>query len=63
MLTGIHCLAGGDNHSRISCQQRYLASKAFKADCNSLDQKYTFSGVGAHHQNGVAERNVKTVAQ
>jgi hypothetical protein len=40
-----------------------FASKAFKVDCDSLDQKYTFSGVGAHHQNGVAERNIKTVAQ
>ena len=25
------------------------------------DQGITFSGVGAHHQNGVAERNIKTV--
>jgi hypothetical protein len=32
-------------------------------DCDSLDQKYTFSGVGAHHQNGVAECNIKTVVQ
>jgi hypothetical protein len=40
-----------------------FTSKVFKADCDSLDQKYTFSGVGAHHQNGVAERNIKTVAQ
>jgi hypothetical protein len=40
-----------------------FASKAFKADCDSLDQKYTFSGVGAHHQKGVAKRNIKTVAQ
>jgi hypothetical protein len=29
-----------------------FASKAFKADCDSLDQKYTFSGVSAHHQLG-----------
>jgi hypothetical protein len=36
-----------------------FASKALKADCDSLDQKYTFSGVGAHHQSGVAERNIK----
>ncbi len=27
------------------------------------NQKYSFSGVGAKHQNGVAERNIKTVAQ
>ncbi len=36
---------------------------AFKEDCASLDQRYSFSGVGAHHQNGIAKRNIKTVAQ
>jgi len=40
-----------------------FASKAFKDDCDLLHQAYSFSGVGAHHQNGIAERNIKTVAQ
>jgi hypothetical protein len=40
-----------------------FASAAFKEDCNSKKQKLTFSGVGAHHQNGVAERNIKTISQ
>ena len=40
-----------------------FASKDFKSDCDRLKQKYSFSGVGAHHQNGVAERNIKTVVQ
>jgi hypothetical protein len=40
-----------------------FASSAFKEDCNSKGQKLTFSGVGAHHQNGVAERNIKTISQ
>jgi transposase InsO family protein len=40
-----------------------FASKAFKDDCDCLHQSYTFSGVGVHHQNGVTERNIKTVAQ
>ncbi len=40
----------------ITIQEYYAdngicASKAFKADCDSLDQKYTFSSVSAHHQN------------
>ena len=39
-----------------------FASAAFKQDCDQQGQKYTFSGVGAHHQNGVAERNIQTVA-
>jgi hypothetical protein len=40
-----------------------FASKEFKDDCASMGQIYSFSGVGAHHQNGVAERNIKTLAQ
>ncbi len=40
-----------------------FASAAFRADCDSKSQKLSFSGVGAHHQNGVAERNIKTVSQ
>ena len=39
-----------------------FTSAAFKDDCEQQDQAYTFSGVGAQHQNGVAERNIKTVA-
>ena len=27
------------------------------------DQEFKFSGVGAHHQNGVAERNIRTVTE
>jgi hypothetical protein len=40
-----------------------FASNAFKEDCASLEQRYSFSGVGAHRQNGIAEQNIKTVAQ
>jgi hypothetical protein len=40
-----------------------FASEAYKADCESQSQKCSFSGVGAHHQNGVAERNIRTIAQ
>ena len=40
-----------------------FASTDFKSDCNWLNQKYIFSGVGAHHQNGIAERNIKTVVK
>jgi len=40
-----------------------FASKAFTESCKLSHQKITFSGVGAHHQNGVAERNIKTIAQ
>ena len=40
-----------------------FASDAFKTECTHKGQKLTFSGVGAHHQNGVAERNIKTISQ
>ncbi len=40
-----------------------FASKEFKGECDILKQEYSLSGVGKHHQNGVAERNIKTVSQ
>lgn len=36
-------------------------SKEFRAHCKYLKQKLTFSGVGAHHQNGIAEIGIHTV--
>ncbi len=35
----------------------------FKAHCDRHQTKYSYSGVGAKHMNGVAKRNIKTVAQ
>jgi len=40
-----------------------FASKDFKQHCDNNKIVYSFSGVGAKHQNGIAERNIKTVAQ
>ncbi len=40
-----------------------FASAEFKQHCALQHQTYSFSGVGAKHQNGVAERNIKTVAE
>ncbi len=39
-----------------------FVSKTFKEECDLKGQGYLFMGVGAHHQNEVAERNVMTVA-
>ena len=36
-------------------------SKVFRESLVSDNQYITFSGVGAHHQNGVAERAIKTI--
>jgi hypothetical protein len=41
----------------------FFATTAFETHCKSQQQEFSFSGVGAHHQNGVAKRNIKTVAQ
>ena len=43
----------GDNH--------IFNSKAYKQDCADLNQTIDFCGVGAHHQNGVAERAIQAV--
>lgn len=40
-----------------------FASDAFKLDCIFHSQKLSFSGASAHHQNGVAEWNIKTISQ
>jgi hypothetical protein len=40
-----------------------FASPNFKHHCSLQHQKYNVGAVGAKHQNGIAERNIKTVAQ
>jgi hypothetical protein len=39
-----------------------FATKAFRAHCDYKGQELEFSGVGAHHQNGVAELVIQTVS-
>ena len=40
-----------------------FASDEFKEEISKNNQTITFSGVGAHHQNGVAERAIGTVTR
>jgi hypothetical protein len=40
-----------------------FSSTEFKEHYTRQHQKYSFSGVGAKHQNGIAKRNIKMVAQ
>jgi hypothetical protein len=40
-----------------------LASAEFKENCTRQEQSYSFSGVGAKHQNGIAGHSIKTAAQ
>jgi hypothetical protein len=38
-------------------------SEAFRTELANLEQELDFSGVGAHHQNGVAERAIQTITK
>ena len=63
-----HCLellTKNEGFSLKSYHSEYgmFASDAYKSDCDAQNKKYTFSGVGAHRQNGgAAEPNIKTSA-
>ena len=35
----------------------------FRKELQDNDQHITFCGVGAHHQNGVAERHIRTMVE
>jgi len=39
------------------------ATHQFKSSCELLNQRLVFSGVGAKHQNGVAERMIGTITR
>jgi hypothetical protein len=67
-ISGKRCLESLARQEGITVKEYHadngiFASNVFKEDCDSLHQQYLFSGVGAHHQNGIAGRNIKTVAQ
>ena len=38
-----------------------FADKGFIDDCKSSNQTISFCGVGGHHQNGIAERKIKSL--
>jgi hypothetical protein len=68
MLTSVACLESqaheaGFKIKKYHSDNEFFSSAAFKAHCEWQGQEYSFSGVGAHHQNGLAERNMKTIAQ
>jgi len=48
---------------RYHADNGIYASKIFKSSCEALNQTYDFSGVGAKHQNGVAERMIGTITR
>ena len=42
-------------HADNGCYAEHI----FKDDCHAKIQRLTFCGVGAHHQNGIAEAKIK----
>lgn len=55
MLGGVQILGyKGDNG--------IYRSQEFRSDLESLNQSIDFSAVGAHHQNGIAERAIRTIS-
>ena len=37
----------------------HFAERSFTNDCKASTQRITFCGIGAHHQNGIAENKIK----
>jgi hypothetical protein len=59
-ISSKHCLESLAQQEGFSIKTYHadngvFALNAFKEECALLDQRYSFSGVGAHHQNGIAE--------
>eukprot|EP00804_Cyclotella_cryptica_P016247 CCRYP_005730-RA/>CCRYP_005730-RA protein AED:0.43 eAED:0.42 QI:0/0/0/1/0/0/2/0/262 len=51
----------GVSMKRYHSDNGVFGSAEFRSHCQNLGQGIRFSGVGAHHQNGVAERAIRTV--
>ena len=45
------------------CDNGRFADRAFMDDIRKAGQTITFCGVGAHHQNGVAERHIRDITE
>ena len=45
------------------CDNGRFADKAFVDDNRAAHQTITFCGVGAHHQNGIAERGIRDITE
>jgi len=55
------CAIRGITVQRYHADNGRFAEPAFVEDCKKLNQKLTFCGVGAHHQNGIVERKIKEI--
>ncbi len=50
-------------NSSIRGDNRVYSPKLFKDACDKQQQSLTFCGVGAHWQNGIAERFIGTITE
>jgi hypothetical protein len=59
-----NCYEMGVVESKASIRQWHLlCCKEYEDELKELKQHSRFAGVGAHHQNGVAERSIQTMAR
>jgi hypothetical protein len=56
-----HCLEAGVRIKSFHTDNGTFTSRQFRDELARSGQTITFSGTGAHHQNGVAERAIRTV--
>lgn len=57
-----HAIQGGTSILGYRGDNGIYRSSEFRADLDRLHQTIDFSAVGAHHQNGVAERAIRTIS-
>ena len=55
------CMVRGVKVERYHADNGRFAKPAFVNECKRCNQDLTFCGVGAHHQNGIAETKIKDV--
>ena len=55
------CMTHDVGIQHYHCDNGIFRSKAFVDECKSRGQSMTFCGVNAHHQNGIAERAIRTI--
>ena len=55
------CAVRGVKVKHYHSDNGIFAEPAWINECKTCKQDLTFCGVGAHHQNGISERNIKDV--